>query len=472
MTEVKTFGGGGGGGEDGGAGSGGGASGGSSDSETWKFFVAVRVRPASKSERASNRHRSIVRVIDDHVLVFDPKSDSGGSAGDGADDDDQENSDFNSAAAAAGGRRPKTPMASLASALAAGGLGHHRPREQQFAFDRVFSSRASQRDVYAHTAQRLLDSVLNGYNASCFAYGATGAGKTFTMIGGKNDPGVMVHTMHELFARIGAANGGGSGGGGASAPSSPRAGAGARSIGGGASSHPAPTYRIAMMYLEVYCEQLRDLLSVRKDPLPLRETADGGMVVTGLSTHHPKSAAAVFELLAVGNANRSQSPTDRNAESSRSHAVLQITIQSRDSRAHVSYDGNGDSAAGAGAGAGAGGESSERAPGELRFGKLSLIDLAGSERAAVSKNRGAVQLEGANINRSLLALGNCINALANSANPQFVPYRDSKLTRLLKDSLGGNCRTGMEGQRVRLRCRRPAFLLLIALLLPRPDGVQ
>ncbi len=185
----------------------------------------------------------------------------------------------------------------------------------------------------------------------------------------------------------------------------------------------------------MYNETLRDLLAERKrsdsgallpsPALPLRETSDGGMVVSGLSVHHPKTAEEVFELLAKGNSHRSQSPTDRNSESSRSHAVLQINIQRN----------SGVSGADPDSGVG----------GEVRLGKLSLIDLAGSERAAASNNRGSLMHEGANINRSLLALGNCINALASisrdanhpasDSKTHFVPYRDSKLTRLLKDSL-------------------------------------
>ena len=126
----------------------------------------------------------------------------------------------------------------------------------------------------------------------------------------------------------------------------------------------------------------------------------------------------MLELLEQGNSRRRQSPTEQNATSSRSHAVLQIRCEATDRTADVKST--------------------------LRIGKLSLIDLAGSERAATSKNVGNTQLEGANINRSLLALGNCINALCEDpGHARYVPYRNSKLTRLLRDSLGGNCRTVM-----------------------------
>jgi kinesin family protein 18/19 len=127
-----------------------------------------------------------------------------------------------------------------------------------------------------------------------------------------------------------------------------------------------------------------------------------------------------MELLRVSNKNRTQEPTMANETSSRSHAVLQICVEHR--------------------------EKVKGASSEVVVGKLNLIDLAGSERASKTMNRGIRLIEGANINRSLLALGNCINALYEQnerKSKMFIPYRDSKLTRLLKDSLGGNCRTVM-----------------------------
>jgi hypothetical protein len=140
--------------------------------------------------------------------------------------------------------------------------------------------------------------------------------------------------------------------------------------------------------------------------------------VAGLSSHKPSSADEVLQLLEVGNARRCQSATGANAQSSRSHAVLQICVEKRDRTASVSS--------------------------EVKSGKLSLIDLAGSERASRTKTRGQQLVEGANINKSLLALGNCINALGQDYKEgKYVPYRNSKLTRLLKDSLGGNCKTVM-----------------------------
>lgn len=146
-----------------------------------------------------------------------------------------------------------------------------------------------------------------------------------------------------------------------------------------------------------------------------------GMSVAGISeVGGLESAQEIMELLQRGNRNRTTEPTSANETSSRSHAVLQVVVEQR--------------------------EKGSGLVAEVLVGKLSMIDLAGSERASQTNNKGLRMIEGANINRSLLALGNCITALADQAGGKqssFVPYRDSKLTRLLKDSLGGNCRTVM-----------------------------
>lgn len=172
--------------------------------------------------------------------------------------------------------------------------------------------------------------------------------------------------------------------------------------------------KISISYLEVYNETIRDLLVDNSIDLMLLETGNS-VKIKGLSTRFPENADDVFEMLKEGNLRRSQSPTEANANSSRSHAVLQISVEICEKTANISQT--------------------------VQYGKLSLIDLAGSERAAVTQNRGDRMREGANINKSLLALGNCINSLGeNFKKGKHIPYRNSKLTRLLKDSLGGNCR--------------------------------
>ncbi|NXA56020.1 KI18B protein, partial [Nothocercus julius] len=261
-----------------------------------------------------------------------------------------------------------------------------RGKDLTFVFDRVFGEGATQEEVFQHTTRNLLDGVLSGYNCSVFAYGATGAGKTYTMLGSEKSPGIMYLTMVELYKRIEARK-------------------------------DEKSCEVLVSYQEVYNEQIHDLLEP-KGPLAIREDPEKGVVVQGLSFHQPKSAEQLLEMLARGNKNRTQHPTDANATSSRSHAVFQIYVKQQDRVVGLTQD--------------------------LQVAKMSLIDLAGSERASVTKARGERLREGANINRSLLALINVINALADAKSKKsHVPYRDSKLTRLLKDSIGGNCRTVM-----------------------------
>lgn len=173
---------------------------------------------------------------------------------------------------------------------------------------------------------------------------------------------------------------------------------------------------MTLSYLEIYNERINDLLQPSSTDLQLSEDPVRGMVVQGITEYGADSADEILELLHRGNLHRTVEPTAANQVSSRSHAVLQVTVEQAERTAHVT--------------------------GNLRIGKLSMVDLAGSERASKTENRGDRLKEGANINRSLLALGNCITALAEGRR-SHVPFRDSKMTRLLKDSLGGNCRTVM-----------------------------
>lgn len=263
-----------------------------------------------------------------------------------------------------------------------------RVKDQTFAFDRVFDENTTQAEVYEATARELLDSVLDGYNATVFAYGATGCGKTHTITGTAQQPGIIFLTMQELFEKI-------------------------------AERSDEKQTDVSLSYLEIYNETIRDLLvpGGSKQGLMLREDANQAVSVAGLSSHHPRDVQQVMDMIVTGNEFRTVSPTAANATSSRSHAVLQINVAQKDRNADVSEP--------------------------HTMATLSIIDLAGSERASATKNRGDRLLEGANINKSLLALGSCINALCDPRKKNHVPYRNSKLTRLLKFSLGGNCKTVM-----------------------------
>uniref|UniRef100_A0A7N6B910 Kinesin-like protein n=1 Tax=Anabas testudineus TaxID=64144 RepID=A0A7N6B910_ANATE len=315
--------------------------------------VVVRVRPANDSEKRENC-RNVVQVVDNHMLIFDPK--------------EEDTSCF-------GSQRVRNRN-----------INKRANKDLKFVFDHVFGENSTQVDIFENTTKVVLDGVMNGFNCTVFAYGATGAGKTHTMLGSQNEPGVMYRTMKELFKRMDDAK-------------------------------DEKEFAVAFSYLEVYNEQIRDLLA-NAGPLAVREDSSKGVVVQGLTLHQPKSAEHILEALDSGNRNRTQHPTDMNATSSRSHAVFQIYLRQQDKTASLNPN--------------------------VCVAKMSLIDLAGSERASATNAKGARLREGANINRSLLALGNVINALADPKSKKaHIPYRDSKLTRLLKDSLGGNCRTVM-----------------------------
>ncbi|MCO5592865.1 hypothetical protein L7F22_046869 [Adiantum nelumboides] len=257
-----------------------------------------------------------------------------------------------------------------------------RLKGRHFVFDAAFPDVTGQQEVYNSSAADLVEGVLQGRNGSVFCYGATGAGKTHTMLGSTQNPGVMVLALKDLFAKLRQ-----------------------RSREG--------DYFVRLSYLEVYNESVRDLLSPGR-PLVLREDSKQGTVAAGLTHYQAYSADEVMALLHQGNQNRTTEPTRVNETSSRSHAILQVTVEYK-----VQHDSHY----------------------VCRTGKLSLIDLAGSERALATDQRTIRSLEGANINRSLLALSSCINALVEGK--RHIPFRNSKLTQLLKDSLGGACRTSM-----------------------------
>ncbi|KAJ3289828.1 kinesin-like protein Klp5 [Rhizoclosmatium sp. JEL0117] len=327
--------------------------------------VSVRIRPLLPSE-TNDGMKNILRRIDDCQLVFDPKD----------------------------------PSSNQRNTYA---HGSRRNKELCYAFDRVFGEEASQQDVFEGTTQPLIPLVLDGFNATVFAYGATGCGKTHTISGSPSDPGIIHRTFNALFSHINSIT----------------------------SDSPSTTITLTVSYLEVYNETIRDLLtpacvtsSAATSTLDLREDDESKRVtVSNLSEHSPETVDQVLALMTLGNKNRIKAFTEANAVSSRSHAVLQVYIHKVETVPPMDKD--------------------HTAKETHTTATLSIIDLAGSERASSTKNKGTRLLEGANINRSLLALGNCINALCSSTSAKHIPYRDSKLTRLLKYSLQGTCRVVM-----------------------------
>ncbi|KAK9515774.1 hypothetical protein VZT92_026392 [Zoarces viviparus] len=257
-----------------------------------------------------------------------------------------------------------------------------------FTFDSVYDWNSKQIDLYDETFRPLVDSVLFGFNGTIFAYGQTGTGKTYTMEGVRNDierRGVIPNSFEHIFTHI--------------------------------SRSQNQQYLVRASYLEIYQEEIKDLLS--KDQtrrLELRERPDTGVYVKDLSSFVTKSVREIEHVMNVGNQNRSVGATNMNEHSSRSHAIFVITVECSE------LDDDGEN--------------------HIRVGKLNLVDLAGSERQTKTGAQGERLKEATKINLSLSALGNVISALVDGRS-SHIPYRDSKLTRLLQDSLGGNARTVM-----------------------------
>jgi kinesin family protein 3/17 len=255
---------------------------------------------------------------------------------------------------------------------------------KQFTFDAVFSETSTQRRIYDVAAAPVVESVLDGYNGTVFAYGQTGAGKSYTMEGS-----IIPNTFEHIFDHI-------------------------------ALNSAKDRYLVHASYYEIYNEEIRDLLvatatNKSQTSLELRES-NGGVYVQGLTTKVVKSVDEINSVLQDGKKNRSVGSTLMNSQSSRSHSIFSIVVECS------STDDYGNE--------------------NIRAGKLNLVDLAGSERQSKTGATGERLKEATKINLSLSALGNVISALSDGKQ-HHVPYRDSKLTRILQDSLGGNTKTVM-----------------------------
>ncbi|MCI4395701.1 hypothetical protein PGIGA_G00195060 [Pangasianodon gigas] len=260
--------------------------------------------------------------------------------------------------------------------------------DKTFTFDAVYDGGSKQSDLYDESVRPLVDSVLRGFNGTVLAYGQTGTGKTYTMQGEWTEAerrGIMPSSFEHIFTHI--------------------------------SRSQNQQYLVRASYLEIYQEEIRDLLTTdHSKRLELKESPESGVYVRDLSSFVAKNVKEMEHVLNAGNRTRSVGATDMNERSSRSHAIFSVTVEcSRpgpDGRNHI------------------------------RVGKLNLVDLAGSERQSKTGARGERLKEATKINLSLSALGNVVSALADGRGAH-VPYRDSKLTRLLRDSLGGNAKTVM-----------------------------
>lgn len=264
--------------------------------------------------------------------------------------------------------------------------GKDGPDGKQFAFDSVFDPSSSQDDVFEDTKQ-LIESVLDGYNVCIFAYGQTGSGKTWTMTGIPEQPGITPRCISHLFDRV-------------------------NQVG------KFNTIRVSCYFVELYNDHLVDLLLNLKDKkakptkLDIKVDQRKQVYVKGAVELTVSSAEELQNLFDRANQNRHVSSTAMNSESSRSHSIFSVKV-----------------------------ENLNRSTKKTTYGKLSLIDLAGSERAAKTKASPEQLREARSINQSLAALGNVIAALTEGED--FIPYRNNKLTMLMQDSLGGNAKTLM-----------------------------
>ncbi|XP_017790269.1 PREDICTED: kinesin heavy chain [Habropoda laboriosa] len=252
-----------------------------------------------------------------------------------------------------------------------------------YLFDKVFKPNATQDKVYNEAARSIVTDVLAGYNGTIFAYGQTSSGKTHTMegvIGDPNKQGIIPRIVNDIFNHI-------------------------------YGMEENLEFHIKVSYFEIYMDKIRDLLDVSKVNLSVHEDKNRVPFVKGATERFVSSPEEVFEVIEEGKSNRHIAVTNMNEHSSRSHSVFLINVKQENLENQKKLSG-----------------------------KLYLVDLAGSEKVSKTGAEGTVLDEAKNINKSLSALGNVISALADG-NKTHIPYRDSKLTRILQESLGGNART-------------------------------
>ncbi|KAI3672691.1 hypothetical protein L6452_38788 [Arctium lappa] len=309
-----------------------------------KICVAVRVRPPVKSEEDSTTNGSHWKVEENRI--------------------------------------------SLHRSLA----GTPLPPALSYTFDHVFDQDCSNSSVYDLLTKDIIHAVVDGFNGTAFAYGQTSSGKTFTMNGSENDPGIIHRAIKDIFAKT--------------AMSTDR------------------EFLIRVSYMEIYNEEINDLFAVENQKLQIHESLEHGVFVAGLREEIVNSSEQVLKLLDMGEVNRHFGETNMNVRSSRSHTIFRMVIESKGKDSSSNDDSTLDDA--------------------IRVSVLNLVDLAGSERIAKTGAGGVRLKEGKHINKSLMILGNVINKLSDGARQRgHIPYRDSKLTRILQPALGGNAKTSI-----------------------------
>ncbi|XP_065401364.1 centromere-associated protein E isoform X9 [Macaca fascicularis] len=258
---------------------------------------------------------------------------------------------------------------------------------KSFNFDRVFHGNETTKNVYEEIAAPIIDSAIQGYNGTIFAYGQTASGKTYTMMGSEDHLGVTPRAIHDIFQKI--------------------------------KKFPDREFLLRVSYMEIYNETITDLLcgTQKMKPLIIREDVNRNVYVADLTEEVVYTSEMALKWITKGEKNRHYGETKMNQRSSRSHTIFRMILESREK-----------------------GEPSN-CEGSVKVSHLNLVDLAGSERAAQTGAEGVRLKEGCNINRSLFILGQVIKKLSDGQVGGFINYRDSKLTRILQNSLGGNAKT-------------------------------
>ncbi|KAK5672677.1 hypothetical protein QVD99_000188 [Batrachochytrium dendrobatidis] len=253
-----------------------------------------------------------------------------------------------------------------------------------YTFDHIFGQASITADVYNILASDLVESCMKGINGTIFAYGQTSSGKTHTMMGDESEPGIILLAVENIFRHI--------------------------------SKNQDSEFLLRVSYLEIYNEVIRDLLEPGNINLKIHETINRDIFVGNLSEHVVSSAVQIKEILAIGEGNRHIGETNMNDKSSRSHTIFKMVVESRFRKDNADA---------------------------VKVSQLNLVDLAGSERVGHTGAEGIRLKEGGHINKSLLTLSTVIGKLSDGGDKRHIPYRDSKLTRILQPSIGGNANTAI-----------------------------
>ncbi|KAI9106950.1 hypothetical protein K1719_022478 [Acacia pycnantha] len=260
-----------------------------------------------------------------------------------------------------------------------------------YAFDHVFDESSTNASVYDLLTKDIINAAVEGFNGTAFAYGQTSSGKTYTMNGSETDAGIIPRAVEDIFRKIQTAS--------------------------------DREFLIRVSYMEIYNEEINDLLVVENQKLQIHESLERGIFVAGLREEIVNNAEQVLNLIKAGEVNRHFGETNMNARSSRSHTIFRMVIESKGKDSNSCDYMTSDA---------------------VRVSVLNLVDLAGSERIAKTGADGVRLKEGKHINKSLMILGNVINKLSEGSKQRgHIPYRDSKLTRILQPALGGNAKTSI-----------------------------